>query len=317
MSTPFTDPYSETATFHDLVGELALAFYQRRHALLGPDDWIGSLQDNRDIQIWSYWAGLQTMLLNMTGRPNWVKYKSYSTWPPPVYASEEEIYAAAGLPSTGFRRATAWDGVNDPAWQYGKMQAGDIIGPWIIEDLQKYLSVLRWLYWDGTPLHYAYTPPVLTVLTRYDGIGSSGTIENSQIAAESAYKLVNTHIAEVQALRHTYQDFDGTTWVSWLESRKVTVNFSWHAHLLDCPRQIISRAYVEAYGTGTFDGYGDYDAPGYHSLIDYPAHTGASPEIVLGTADKPLPWHGVNGQYGYTAIPQVLIKWDFTNCNEV
>ena len=49
----------------------------------------------------------------------------------------------------GGTSAAVWDGVNDPVWQYGQMQAGDIIGPWIIEDFQKALSMMLAVQWGA------------------------------------------------------------------------------------------------------------------------------------------------------------------------
>lgn len=317
MSTPFTDPYSATATFHDLVGELALAFYQRRHAQYGPDYFPDTLQNNRDIQQWRYWANMQSMFVILGGQPNWVKYKSYGTWPPPVYASQNEVYAAAGLPSAGFRRATSWDGINDPAWQYGQMQEGDIIGPWIIEDLQKYFSALRWLYWAGESRFFSVTPAISVLHEQY--IGSSTTQptrEAAQADAEKYYSLLYTTDVYTQVVRYNEENTTyGPLYEAALASTRVALNLNLHADTLNCPRLI--SVYANVGGWGTFDGFGDYDAPGYNHIVDYPAHTGESPEIIIGTGDKPLPWHGIDDGRGYIAYPQILIQWDFTNCNEV
>jgi hypothetical protein len=51
--------------------------------------------------------------------------------------------ARSGL-SKGFRRLTEWDGSDDPEWEYGNIEEGDIFGWWIIEDLQQGLSYLQW-----------------------------------------------------------------------------------------------------------------------------------------------------------------------------
>ena len=52
---------------------------------------------------------------------------------------------AAGLNSSGFRRATAWaEPSADPAFNYGLIQTGDIAGYWIWEDIVKGLKALKW-----------------------------------------------------------------------------------------------------------------------------------------------------------------------------
>jgi hypothetical protein len=59
--------------------------------------------------------------------------------------------AAAGLHVDGWRRATEWDLATndwtDPAdamYSHGVLQDKDIIGPWLMDDLQKALSALKW-----------------------------------------------------------------------------------------------------------------------------------------------------------------------------
>ena len=54
-----------------------------------------------------------------------------------LYFTLDNWRAAAGLNVNGFRRST--DGIS---FSYGQMQAGDIIGPWIFEDLQKAIYLL-------------------------------------------------------------------------------------------------------------------------------------------------------------------------------
>ena len=101
---------------------------------------------------------------------------------------------------------------------------------------------------------------------------------------------------------------------AWLASEQTKINFNWHADLLDCPR--IITVYVNVIAFPVFEGFGDFAAPGDYHVISYPYHTGASPTIVLGTTAKP-PWTATERTVGYQARPQILIKWDFTNCNEV
>jgi len=68
--------------------------------------------------------------------------------------------AVAGLPSDGWRRAQTW--VPDPvAPDYnvdpvflagGRMEAGDIRGPWLLDDLQKALTALKWTRATSFPI---------------------------------------------------------------------------------------------------------------------------------------------------------------------
>ena len=63
----------------------------------------------------------------------------------------------SGLTS-GFRRATEWDTSTDDwtdyadgmfSYGYPAYGGGDICGPWLLEDLQDYLSVLKWSLYNG------------------------------------------------------------------------------------------------------------------------------------------------------------------------
>jgi len=59
-----------------------------------------------------------------------------------------DFRAVAGLHPDGFRRATEmpedWTDLNDPAYSYGLMKRGDIVGPWILVDMQNALSAMKW-----------------------------------------------------------------------------------------------------------------------------------------------------------------------------
>lgn len=66
----------------------------------------------------------------------------------------DNFYLAAGLVDdddnpVGFRRTNEWDGINEPTFEYGEIQRGDVIGYWIYEDLQKAFSALRWVSGAG------------------------------------------------------------------------------------------------------------------------------------------------------------------------
>ena len=63
--------------------------------------------------------------------------------------SPTSFFAAAGIPTQGWRRATTWDvtindwtDTNDAMYAFGNVSGGDIIGPWLMDDLQKAFVVL-------------------------------------------------------------------------------------------------------------------------------------------------------------------------------
>lgn len=59
--------------------------------------------------------------------------------------TQATFYAAAGMDAGGFRRYNGddWDGTTDPTFEYGYIEAGDIYGWWIWEDLQRAFSTMR------------------------------------------------------------------------------------------------------------------------------------------------------------------------------
>lgn len=61
-----------------------------------------------------------------------------------------------------FRRLVTYDNTKEwteQAFLYGFIQVGDIIGPWIVDDLQKGYDALRWTAWNGDD--FGVYPPSL------------------------------------------------------------------------------------------------------------------------------------------------------------
>jgi len=115
-----------------------------------------------DIQNKYIWAGIQAWL-----ETNCVNYVNHTLTLNGLTATDFAFTlttwrAVAGLDSSGFRRATNWDpltnvwtNLSDPMYTpaqgggFGNMVAGDIIGPWIIDDLQKAFTALKWTFADA------------------------------------------------------------------------------------------------------------------------------------------------------------------------
>ncbi len=59
----------------------------------------------------------------------------------------------------GFRRATTWPtdwtDYNDPAYSYGRIEEGDIIGPWLFNDAYNGLNLLRWGWIPSSGTNYS------------------------------------------------------------------------------------------------------------------------------------------------------------------
>lgn len=113
-----------------------------------------------------------------------------------------QLYSDAGI-KHGFRRCvtapTDWTNYNDAAYSYGKVQRGDLIGPWIFKDLQDLLYAIRVfkvtdldrVYYPNTPLinestHGSVVEPGAYGVTSLPG----GTILYT--AAGQTTPLVNT-----------------------------------------------------------------------------------------------------------------------------
>ncbi len=324
MSTPFTDPYSDTATLQDLAGELALARSQRRHAIFGTeyDRFVDDCtpEEGKDIQSARYWREMQFffMPINRPGKLRWVDCARYTpgTWPPPVLATHEQIWTAAGLNPQGYRRATAWDGVTEPDWQYGYIQAGDIIGPWIIEDMQRVFSVMRCTCQELDNYVFSGAETIIYQMEYCEGQGGGPTVLAARAAAEADYQQHSYYNTGLGKFHRYVMQHAGLAPFAQLASSKMAIIFNFQNDLLECPREV--SVHLDVVALSAFCGFGDFPAPGRYLAAHYPPHAGATPPIVFGTTEKPS-WPPSLDEYGggYKAQSQLLIQWDFANHNEL
>jgi hypothetical protein len=138
------------------ANEIVLAYSERRQCV--GDAAVDPLDAGDNAQDTAFWKGMQDWITSKC--VNWVNDYDFST--STEYDSPGEIaYTIAtfktqseltgGLSGViGFRRATTWPtdwtDYEDAAYSYGPIQAGDIRGPWIFEDLQKAFDALRWTF---------------------------------------------------------------------------------------------------------------------------------------------------------------------------
>ena len=125
--------------------EIILAYSERRQCV--GDAAIDALAAGDVKQDTTFWRGVQDWI-----ETNCVKWVDDAV----AIAGESSITmytlatfrTEAGFETDGFRRATEWptDWTNaaDAAYSFGKITAGDIVGPWIFEDLQKAFDAMRW-----------------------------------------------------------------------------------------------------------------------------------------------------------------------------
>lgn len=160
MSTPFSITWENWQTI-DKIRELAVAYHERLVAI--PEAFRSTVSDieipeiGDDIQAASFFADMQSGIDQMaTLYINHTIDHDNKTAPYIVQFTLSTFRSEAGLHASGWRRST-----NGFTFEYGVMQAGDIIGDWIFDDLRKALSTLKWTYdnctsvssWNGTRSH--------------------------------------------------------------------------------------------------------------------------------------------------------------------
>jgi hypothetical protein len=151
----FTDPtnadWSALAFIRD---EIVQSLNERWNATVG-FDWnpLLSPTEGDDVQsagfINSLFFIIEDIMNTLTWIGNWVDHEAAPNKDGPVRMTYERFIEISGLydnsGTIGWRRTTVHP--TDPsftAFEYGQMQGGDIIGPWIFEDLQKACAALKW-----------------------------------------------------------------------------------------------------------------------------------------------------------------------------
>jgi len=144
----------------------------------------------------------------------------------PTTMSISNAYAEAGL-TNGFRYATVWDPAGGDDWTvlsggmwtnagngFGKMEAGHIVGPWIVDDLQRAFTALNYRWYGGVSLptdgatvdwyHQGVT-------NRYRGYGfdtNRTTAINEAIADFKGDGMLNTWPYAVNDVDKVFDDYD-------------------------------------------------------------------------------------------------------------
>jgi hypothetical protein len=137
-----------------LINEIINAYSERRQAL--SQSAVSDIMAGADIQAASFWNVIQ----------DWIEDNAAS-----FVDDEAAIVGEAAVPmltwaevktrtglTSGWRRVTGaawpsnWTDYEDAAFTYGQMAAGDIYGPWILEDLAAALSALKWTKHTTTSL---------------------------------------------------------------------------------------------------------------------------------------------------------------------
>jgi len=252
MSAAFTSPAG--ATWQALLNEITTAYSERRQ-VIGQSAYVP--EANRNVQSAAYWAALQEWL-----ETNCVGFVDYENGPLNddkndfIYFTLDNWRAASGLNASGFRRST--DGIN---FSYGQMQAGDAIGGWIFDDIQKGFGALRWTLGTGIVPDYTIQRNALNVFG-----DTGGTYEQCKDQLRSEWNAASWVGLGSYVIYATYafQAYNPAPYDYWYMSaiRYCTNNLSINipivsGHPLPCSCAIYSH-YVtpDGYVFNDFDGLG-------------------------------------------------------------
>ena len=150
---------TDDTVMHDIavLNEIIDAINERYYFLTGVD-LLEQVADGTNVQTVDFWRGLQEAVEYVAGMfyldPEQVISGNLPGLSP---MTSDRLYELAGLPEYGWRRATTWplettenpDGWEDlehPTYANGFFEEDDIIGPWLLVDLQASLRVMSDCY---------------------------------------------------------------------------------------------------------------------------------------------------------------------------
>jgi len=156
-----TNPYwSELTNVNDFISAI-----RERQTAIGDTPLMGLKAEGEDVQLASVWADMQQWIIDhyndfaishAAGMRHPVDYYD-AAGNVQHYANLAALFSAAGLSTSTFRAYATHpdDGGSDLSH---KLTSGEIIGPWIFEDIQKCLNAMIWqqgdVGWDGTASKY-------------------------------------------------------------------------------------------------------------------------------------------------------------------
>ena len=276
-----------------------------------------------DVQAAAWFASMQTAIENM--------YHSFVVFHPPghydnsafpdptyyggledLYANLAALFSAAGL-STSTWRAYTTHPDDAGADQARGIEAGDIIGPWLFEDLQKVLKVM-----------VLTLPPtkggVSQEIKAGSGDGTWAEATGEAEAAFAAYTPISGYPAQAYSRAYRYNG-DPATYLVYIQRGREKYSFSGiptaFAHSVECyARAIIPWGYDPA----AFDANGDDVIEDKWSLFDtISPSTDASVETSwLGSIAGPPTWcsappEDADNLLGWALSPScfsAIIRWN-------
>lgn len=318
-----SDPFTAVGTWSSLqdrthANEIVLAYSERRQ--VRGASVIAPLAGGDNAQDTEFWRGMQEWIDWSVG--GWVDYMSgpFTLYEKPPWPAEYILLywtlatfrAAAGLHPDGWRRST-----NGMDFSYGTIQSGDIRGPWIFEDLQKALSVLRW-----TAGETAWVDGESRAGEDYRWIHNLDADWAELIAAVEAEYDASSGPAGLGAWTYGIQDLLPEGCLAYARMARAQGKPRITAPS-DFPH--VFSAYINGRtiwaSTEIYDGHGD----GIGEGVNLYHETGVTTDTVwtgslLGSLSRPTwfdrppgDWGHWNNSRGYEARLWGILKWNFTN----
>ena len=185
FAAPFTSVTNQGTPYLTvtIVNELIESINER----LSPEDtnMLAAVGSGFNIQQQSFWSNIQHRVIATasegTTNGQWCHYTGLTnTASTPIerYTTNNipTFYTNAFIPK-GFRRASSltstnkWRDYGDSMYGYGYIQIGDIIGPWVIDDLQKAINEINSFHIGNIPLSWVS----FTDDSRWSGFGYSAS----------------------------------------------------------------------------------------------------------------------------------------------
>jgi len=305
MSATFTSISAGLDWQHvDFLNELVGAWSERRQAI--GQSAVDDVAAGDDIQAVTFWKAMQDWIEdecdNFFNHDDTIEGASSV----PMF-DVAGLRTAAGLNASGFRRATVWEPDTPPDWEtdvsfsYGKMQAGDIIGPWIFDDLQKAFDALRWTTKNPTSKTGNF----------YFGSGLGNDFDEAKTACLADWEDTGTHSDDYDIVFYvpsSYPDAMGGS----RKDAQYTVS--------SIPTMVSHTAdFASKFGASATGSFYDYDGVAgtedlysvWHSFTSASASSRAA-YIGGNLGVCPVELYSASGTYGIKASGTVLVlKWDF------
>jgi len=227
----------------------------------------------------------------------------------PTYGSLDDVFSAAGLSTTAWRAYTTHP--DDGGTSHNrKIQAGDIIGPWLFEDLQAVLNVLVWTTpsasWDNKG-----------EMNERSGFGQDSDYNTALVEAQQGFdaSIYNGGACPTAGGSETYQ------WGQWYINL-----FRWYSYIKTEPHNAVARAVdfyasAHAYPGGVWDRQGDWPADYTPGTLYYVGSVGPSTDTTVYSApvgdasagNYPNRGSGVTAGYECDDPPVVVVRWNVTD----